>query len=144
MATRKRLTDAGIARLRAGAREYTLWDTGVAGLGVRVRPSGSRTFVYHRKAVDGLRKMSFGPTALRRVEDVRRDCLAAASGAVAEVETGERRSPPAGADTQSCLRLRPYRGQSDQGRGAQPCHNAHPVPRRTGYSYSAESQYKGR
>ena len=89
MATRKRLTDAGIARLRAGAREYTLWDTGVAGLGVRVRPSGSRTFVYHRKAVDGLRKMSFGPTALRRVEDVRRDCLAAASGAVAAVETGE-------------------------------------------------------
>ena len=76
MATRKRLTDAGIARLRAGAREYTLWDTGVAGLGVRVRPSGSRTFVYHRKTPDGIRKMSFGPTALRRVEDVRRDCLA--------------------------------------------------------------------
>ena len=90
MATRKRLTDAGIARLRAGAREYTVWDTRVAGLGVRVRPSGSRTFVYHRKAVDGLRKMSFGPAALRRVEDVRRGCLAAASGAVTAVETDER------------------------------------------------------
>ncbi len=89
MATRKRLTDAGIARLRAGAREYTVWDTQVAGLGVRVRPSGSRTFVYHRKAVEGLKKMSFGPTALRKVEDVRRDCLAAASGTVAAVETGE-------------------------------------------------------
>ena len=95
MATRKRLTDAGIARLRAGAREYTVWDTRVAGLGVRVRPSGSRTFVYHRKAADGLRKMSFGPAALRMVEDVRRDCLAAASGAVAAVETDERLSEKA-------------------------------------------------
>ena len=90
MATRKRLTDAGIARLRAGPREYTIWDTGVAGLGVRVRPSGSRTFVYHPKAADGLRKMSFGPVALRGVEDVRRDCLAAASGAIAAIKTDER------------------------------------------------------
>ncbi|MCY4504134.1 MAG: Arm DNA-binding domain-containing protein, partial [Alphaproteobacteria bacterium] len=89
MATRKRLTDAGIVRLRAQAREYTVWDTQLAGLGVRVRPSGSRTFVYHRKTADGIRKMSFGPKGLRRVEDVRRDCLAAASGAVAAVETDE-------------------------------------------------------
>ena len=81
MPTRKRLTDAGIARLRPKAREYTVWDTGVAGLGVRVRPSGSRTFIYHRKTADGIRKMSFGPVALRMVEDVRRDCLAAISGA---------------------------------------------------------------
>ena len=80
MPIRKRLTDAGIARLRPKAREYTLWDTGVAGLGVRVRPSGSRTFVYHRKTAAGVRKMSFGPAALREVEDVRRACLAAASG----------------------------------------------------------------
>ncbi len=64
MPTRKRLTDAGIARLRAGAREYTVWDTGVAGLGVRVRPSGSRTFIFHRKTAAGVRKMSFGPALL--------------------------------------------------------------------------------
>ncbi len=81
MPRRKRLTDAGIARLRAGAREYTVWDTGVAGLGVRVRPSGSRTFIYHRKTADGLRKMSFGPAALRKVADVRRACMEAATGA---------------------------------------------------------------
>ncbi len=80
MPIRKRLTDAGIARLRPKAREYTLWDTGVSGLGVRVRPSGSRTFIYHRKTAAGVRKMSFGPAALRKVEDVRRACLVAASG----------------------------------------------------------------
>ncbi len=80
MPIRKRLTDAGIARLRPKVREYTVWDTGVSGLGVRVRPSGSRTFIYHRKMAAGVRKMSFGPAALREVEDVRCACLAAASG----------------------------------------------------------------
>ena len=76
MPRRKRLTDAGIARLRAQAREYTVWDTGVAGLGVRVLPSGSRVFIYHRKTEAGIRKMSFGPAAMRTVEDVRGACLA--------------------------------------------------------------------
>ena len=80
MARRKRLTDAGIARLRAEAREYTVWDIKVAGLGVRVRPSGSRTWVYHRKTERGVRKTSFGPAMLRGVEEVRRACLAAATG----------------------------------------------------------------
>ena len=83
MPKRKRLTDAGIARLRPEEREYTVWDTAVAGLGVRVRPSGSRTFVYHRKTDQGVRKMSFGPAALRKVEEVRRACMEAAT------ETGD-------------------------------------------------------
>ena len=89
MPRRKRLTDAGIARLRAQAREYTVWDTGVAGLGVRVRPSGSRTFIYHRKTEAGIRKMSFGPAALRTVEDVRRACLAAAGASGAGEGSGK-------------------------------------------------------
>ena len=81
MPRRRRLTDAGIARLRPEEREYTLRDTGVAGLGVRVRPSGSRTFVYHRKTAGGIRKMSFGPATLRKVEEVRRACMEAITGA---------------------------------------------------------------
>ena len=93
MPRRKRLTDAGIARLRPKEREYTLWDTAVAGLGVRVRPSGSRTFVYRRKTADGVRKMSFGPAMLRKVEDVRRDCLAAASGASDADDTSREAAP---------------------------------------------------
>ena len=93
MPRRKRLTDAGIARLRPGAREYTLWDTGVAGLGVRVRPSGSRTFIYHRRTEGGVRKMSFGPAALRRVEDVRRACLEAATGATDADDACCRKAP---------------------------------------------------
>ena len=93
MPRRKRLTDAGIARLPPEKREYTVWDMRVDGLGVRVRPSGSRTFVYHRKTSDGVRKMSFGPALFRKVEDVRRDCLAAASEAV-ESEGDEREPAP--------------------------------------------------
>ena len=93
MPTRKRLTDAGIARLRSKAREYTLWDTGVAGLGVRVRPSGSRTFIYHRKTDRGVRKMSFGPAALRKVEEVRRACMEAATGANGADDAGRRKAP---------------------------------------------------
>ncbi len=80
MPRRKRLTDAGIARLRPEDREYMVWDTGLAGLGVRVRPSGSRTFVYHRKTDRGVRKLSFGPATLRKVEEVRRVCMEAATG----------------------------------------------------------------
>ncbi|MCY4504267.1 MAG: tyrosine-type recombinase/integrase [Alphaproteobacteria bacterium] len=85
MPRRRRLTDAGIARLRAEVREYTVRDTVVAGLGVRVRPSGSRTFIYHRKTDNGVKKMSFGPARLCKVEEVRRACLAAAA-----VEADER------------------------------------------------------
>ncbi len=79
MAWRKRLTDAAIARLRPEALEYTVWDTRVAGLGVRVRPSGHRTFVYHRKVGGKVRKTSFGSTAVRRVEELRKECLEAAA-----------------------------------------------------------------
>ena len=90
MPTRKRLSDAGIARLKPQAREYTVWDSQVAGLGVRVRPTGGRTFIYHCKTAGGLRKLSFGPAALGKVEEVRRACLAAASEATSGAETGER------------------------------------------------------
>ncbi len=93
MPKRKRLSDAGIARLRPEAREYTVWDTGVAGLGVRVRPSGSRTFIYHRKTDGGVKKMSFGPAALRKVEEVRRACMEAVTG-VAGAEAACRGKAP--------------------------------------------------
>ena len=82
MPKRKRLTDVGIARLRPEKREYTVWDSQVAGLGVRVRPSGSRIFVYRRKSADGVRKMSFGPATLRKVEEVRCACLSVASESI--------------------------------------------------------------
>ena len=82
---RKRLTDANVAKLTPKAREYTVWDTRHAGLGVRARPSGHRSFVYLRKGDDGARRITLGPTALMGVEEARAKCLA--------IETGERSDP---------------------------------------------------
>ena len=83
MPKRMRLTDAGIAKLRAQAREYTVWDTRVGGLGVRVRPSGGRSYVWHCKSAGGTTRKSLGSTLLRSVEEVRRECLASAAVTVA-------------------------------------------------------------
>ena len=93
MPRRKRLTDAGIARLTPEAREYTVWDMNIAGLGVRVRPSGSKTWVYHRKTSEGMRKISFGPAGLRKVEEVRRACLEATAAAVERDERPHEAAP---------------------------------------------------
>ncbi|MDE0408054.1 MAG: tyrosine-type recombinase/integrase [Alphaproteobacteria bacterium] len=94
MPDRRKLTDAGIARLRAGAREYTVWDTQIAGLGVRVRSSGSRTFIYHRKTASGVRKLSFGPAALSKVEEVRRACMGVAASRDTGADDGARDKAP--------------------------------------------------
>ena len=73
---RQRLIDSSVARLKPAAREYTIWDTRHAGLGVRVRPSGHRSFVYCRKAEDGAGRITLGCAALTSVEEARARCLA--------------------------------------------------------------------
>ena len=82
---RRRLTDANVARLQPAAREFTVWDTRHAGLGVRVRPSGHRSFVYCPKGEDGGRRITLGPALLTGVDEARRRCLA--------IETGARLEP---------------------------------------------------
>ena len=78
MPARVRLTDAAVGKLRARPAEYTVWDTRMAGLGVRVRPTGSRSYVYlgpcHGGA-RGPRKHTLGPTTTLSADDARRACL---------------------------------------------------------------------
>ena len=83
MTTRKtiRLTDAGVARLRPGITEYIVWDSRVAGLGLRVRPSGHRSFVWHGHADGGAVRKTVGSAALITVDDARRKCIALQNGA---------------------------------------------------------------
>ena len=83
-----RLTDAAIARLRPREREYTVWDGRLPGLGVRVRPSGGRSWIFLLKTGGGTRKISLGSVALKTVEQVRREChvLSAAPGNEREPE----------------------------------------------------------
>ena len=76
---RVRLTDAAITRLRPREREYTVWDTRIAGLGVRVRPSGGRSWIFLRKTGGGTRRISLGPVELKAVEEVCRQCHALAA-----------------------------------------------------------------
>jgi hypothetical protein len=41
-----KLTDAKIKGLKADAKRYIEWDDGLSGLGVRVSPTGKRSFVF--------------------------------------------------------------------------------------------------
>ena len=84
-AQRRRLTDAGIAKLAPALREYTVWDTRQAGLGVRVRPSGHRSFVYCPKGDGRARRITLGPAALTSVGEARSKCRV--------IETGARLEP---------------------------------------------------
>ena len=74
-AKRRRLTDANVAKPTPAPREYTVWDTRHTGLGVRVRPSGHRSFAYCRKGEVGARRITLGPAALTSVEEARGKCL---------------------------------------------------------------------
>ena len=77
MATRKRirLTDAGIVRLRPEEREFTVWDSRVPGLGVRVRPNGGMSYVLIRTVEGRTKRVSLGPVAWRCVDDIRHECM---------------------------------------------------------------------
>ncbi len=85
---RQRLTDANVRKLAPAAREYTVWDTRHAGLGVRVRPSGHRSFVYRRKGEGDARRITLGPATLTSIDEARAGCLA--------IETGARSGRPEG------------------------------------------------
>ena len=68
--------DAAIARLRPREREYTVWDSLVVGLGVRVRPTGGRSYVLLEDAGGRSRRVSLGPVLLKTIAEVRRECHA--------------------------------------------------------------------
>ena len=80
MARRLRLSDRSVARLRAEKSEYAVWDTRIAGLGVRVRPSGYRTFIFLDSRDGSSKRRTLGPVALMGVEEARARCLDVQSG----------------------------------------------------------------
>ena len=51
-----------------------VWDSQVAGLGVRVRPSGHRSFVWHGHANGAAVRVTVGSAALTTVGEARREC----------------------------------------------------------------------
>jgi len=87
-----RLTDAGVEKLKPAATEYIVWDSRVAGLGVRVRPSGHRSFVWHGHSNDAAVRQTVGSAALLTVEGARRECPAL-QNSVARSKKGARAGP---------------------------------------------------
>ncbi len=77
MAGRERMkfTDAAVARLRPREREYTVWDTRIAGLGVRVRPTGGRSWVLLLDSGGRTRRVSLGPVGVKSAAEARREAL---------------------------------------------------------------------
>ena len=94
MARQMKLSDARVGKLKARAVEYTVWDTRIAGFGVRIRPSGRKSYVYHRHAEGRSRKFTIGPAALWSVDDARRECMKIWE----RVQSGERAEGAASAE----------------------------------------------
>ena len=73
---RMKLTEAAIARLRPREQEFTVWDSRLTGLGVRVRPSGGKSYVLLLETKGRSRRLSLGPVSARTVVEARRECHA--------------------------------------------------------------------
>ena len=71
MKGKKKLTDTLVRNLKPQSGEYTLRDTLVPSLGVRVYPSGGRGFVH----IDGGRKTSLGSVTFKTVREARKESL---------------------------------------------------------------------
>ena len=80
MARKMRLSDRNVAQLHTEKSEYTAWDTRVTGLGVRIRPSGYRTFVFLDSRGGSSKRHTLGPVTLMDVEEARAKCLEMKSG----------------------------------------------------------------
>ena len=85
---RIRLTDAAIARLRPREREYTVWDSRIAGLGVRVRPTGGRSWILLLDAGGRTKRVSLGPVSTKTVAEARREALGRHTGPQPEKAAG--------------------------------------------------------
>ncbi len=80
MNRRQKLSDVLILSLKPGPREYTVRDTVVPSLGVRVHPSGGRSYVHF---VEGW-KVSLGPAMLKTVDAARAESRVQLSDGVME------------------------------------------------------------
>ena len=80
MTRRMRLSDRNVSRLRVEKVEYAVWDTRISGLGVRVRPSGHKAFVFLATHDGSSKRRSLGPVRLMDVDEARNRCLAIQSG----------------------------------------------------------------
>ena len=73
---KKPLTGRAIAAARPGRTEYTLWDGALAHFGVRVQPSGVRSFVIQTRVRGRMRKLTLGRFPDTTLAEARREAAA--------------------------------------------------------------------
>ena len=83
MTRKRKLTDAFVRRLKSGDREYTVRDSVVPSLGVRVHPSGGCSYVHFREG----RKVSLGSATLMTIGQARRTSLELLTGGIPDKAT---------------------------------------------------------
>ena len=83
MNRKQRLTDAVVRRLKPGDREYTIRDSMAPTLGVRMHPSGGRSYVHFGEG----KKVSLGPATLITVGQARHESLALSTGSIPDKTT---------------------------------------------------------
>ena len=82
---KKPLTRKAVAAARPRASEYTLWDGALAHFGVRVHPSGVRSFIIQTRVQGRMRKLTLGRVPETSLADARKE----AATLLARVWTGE-------------------------------------------------------
>ncbi len=83
--TKKPLTQKAIAAAKPRASEYTLWDGALAHFGVRVQPSGVRSFIVQVRVQGRMRKFTLGRFPETGLADARK----AAAALLAQLWAGE-------------------------------------------------------
>ena len=86
---KKPLTRKAVMAARPRAVEYTLWDGALAHFGVRVHPSGVKSFIVQTRVKGRMRKLTLGRFPETRLGDARTE----AAGVLARVWTGEAVTP---------------------------------------------------
>ena len=82
---KKPLTRTAIAAARPRKAEYTLWDGALAHFGVRLHPSGARSFIVQTRVNGRMRKLTLGRFPETSLADARKE----AATLLASVWTGE-------------------------------------------------------
>lgn len=75
------LTDAAAARIRPRSGEFTVYDKRLQGFGLRVRPTGAKSWVLRMRDEDGRRRVTLGEADKLSVEEALAQALAIMAGA---------------------------------------------------------------
>jgi integrase len=73
--SRQRISKRTVDSIEPTGKEFTVWDTDITGFGVRVRPSGAKSYVFHFRAGHGrgapVRKLTLGEVSKFTPEEAR-------------------------------------------------------------------------